>query len=70
MSESVARAPSGSGSPWYRHGWPWFIAALLGVSVVASLATVGIAYRYADVDVRSVAQGPSISPSDDRAKAD
>ena len=41
-----------SGSAWYHHFWVWFIIALLGGSVVASLASVAIAYRHRDVDVR------------------
>ena len=34
--------------PWYRHFWPWFIAILLGTTVVAGLVTVAIAVRGAD----------------------
>ena len=50
--------PVEEGSAWYLNFWPWFIVGLLGVSVVASLATVVIAYRHRDVDVRaSVAPG-------------
>lgn len=41
-----------AGSPWYRNFWPWFLVILMGVSVLASLGTVVVAYRYADVDVR------------------
>jgi len=41
-----------AGTPWYLNSWPWFIVILMTVSVVASLATVVIAYRYGDVDVR------------------
>ena len=40
------------GSPWYQNFWPWFIVILLGLSVVGSLVSVAIAYRYRDVDVR------------------
>ena len=40
------------GAPWFVQFWPVFIAALMAVSVAASLATVVIAYRHADVDVR------------------
>ena len=39
------------GTAWYRHFWPWFIVGLLAISVVASLATVAIAIRYADEEV-------------------
>jgi hypothetical protein len=42
---------SETGSAWYYHFWPWFIVALLGSAVAASLATVVIAYRHADVEV-------------------
>ena len=38
-------------SPWYHHFWPWFIVALLGSAVTASLVTVVIAYRHADEEV-------------------
>ena len=41
-----------SGTPWYLHSWPWFIVILLAVSVIASLATVVIAFKYRDADVR------------------
>ena len=30
-------------APWYRHFWPWFIIALLGMAVTASLYTLFIA---------------------------
>jgi len=42
---------SETSSAWYHHFWPWFIVGLLGVSVVASLATVAIAVHYGDVEV-------------------
>ena len=42
----------GAGTPWYLNSWPWFIVILMTVSVLASVATVVIAYRYGDVDVR------------------
>jgi hypothetical protein len=41
-----------SGTPWYLNSWPWFIVILMTVSIIASVATVVIAYRYGDVDVR------------------
>ena len=34
--------------PWYRHFWPWFIIALLGSSVTASLYTVYLAVSTAE----------------------
>lgn len=40
------------GAPWFVQFWPVFIAVLMAVSILASLATVVIAYRHADVDVR------------------
>ncbi len=51
-----------TGAPWYRHFWPWFIVGLLGVSVVASVATVVIAFRNPDPVVGSGAV------PDDRAR--
>jgi hypothetical protein len=42
---------SESPTPWFHHFWPWFIVALLGISVLGSLTTVAIAYRYGDVEV-------------------
>lgn len=49
------------GSAWYHHFWPWFIVCLLGVSVVASLYTVSIAYRLGDLE--SADPPPSIDAS-------
>jgi hypothetical protein len=37
--------------PWYLHSWPWFIVILLGVSVIGSLVTVGIALNGRDPEV-------------------
>ena len=34
--------------PWYRHFWPWFILALLGSSISASLYTVYLAVSTAE----------------------
>lgn len=34
--------------PWYRHFWPWFIIAMLGASVTASLTTVWISMQTTD----------------------
>ncbi len=41
-----------TGAPWFVQFWPVVIAVLMAVSVLASLTTVVIAYRHADVDVR------------------
>lgn len=41
------------GAPWFVQFWPLFILFLMVVSVAASLATVVIAYRHADEDVRA-----------------
>lgn len=40
------------GAPWFVQFWPLFILFLMVVSVGASIATVVIAYRHADEDVR------------------
>jgi len=56
-----------SGAPWYRQFWPIFIAALMAISIAASLATVVIAYRHADEDVRAggvLAPGPPVRAAD------
>ena len=34
--------------PWYRQFWPWFLIALPGSVVIASLVTVYIAFSGAD----------------------
>ena len=34
--------------PWYRQFWPWFLIALPGTVVIASLVTVYIAVNNAD----------------------
>ena len=62
----IARAPAGS--PWYRNSWPWFIVALLGISVVGSLATVYVAFVHRDIEIdRSapVIQSEGTSEMDD-----
>jgi hypothetical protein len=38
--------------PWYRQFWPWFLIAVPGLSVVASIAMLVIAVRHADSLVR------------------
>ena len=37
-------------TPWFHHFWPWFIVLLLGISVIASLYTVSLAYRLGDLE--------------------
>ena len=37
--------------PWYRHFWPWFLVGLLGISVVASLWTVNVAFSLGDLSL-------------------
>ena len=34
--------------PWYREPWPWFLISLPAAAVIASIATVWIAYQSAD----------------------
>jgi len=48
MDDSSARTPR----PWYRQFWPWFIVGILGSAVVASIATVVVAFNNADSLVR------------------
>lgn len=38
--------------PWYRQFWPWFLIALPGCVVIASLHLVNIAFKYADQPVK------------------
>ena len=55
MTSQLPRTPGLAapiGAPWFVQFWPVFIAVLMAVSIAASLATVVIAYRHADVDVR------------------
>lgn len=55
-------------SPWYRQFWPWFLIALMGISVAASVATVVIAYGMGDLEVKEGAVGGALpaagSPGD------
>ncbi len=39
--------------PWYRYFWPWFIVALMGSAVLASVVTVFLAFSGQDSLVRS-----------------
>jgi hypothetical protein len=59
-------------SAWFYHFWPWFIVCLLGVSVVGSLCTVAIAYRYGDVEVERTSSAPpatrGVPPGNARAQ--
>ncbi|HEM47279.1 MAG TPA: hypothetical protein ENO23_09590, partial [Alphaproteobacteria bacterium] len=64
-------APDGDGLAWYRHFWPWFIVALLGISMTGSLATVVLAYRGRDALVRDdwYRDGVTINRSLERQEA-
>ncbi len=48
---------------WYRQFWPWFLIALMAVSVAASVATVVIAYSLGDLEMPEDQVGRLI-PSD------
>lgn len=37
-----------SARPWYREFWPWFIIALIGSVVIASMVTIFLALKYND----------------------
>lgn len=65
MSSPLPRAPGAPapiGAPWFVQFWPVFIALLMAVSIAASLATVVIAYRHADVDVRVAPETGAAKP--------
>lgn len=52
----VAAATTGEapiGRPWYVQFWPLFLVFLMVASIGGSLATVALAYRHADIDVRA-----------------
>lgn len=34
--------------PWYCHFWPWFIIALLSVTIAACIATITLAIKIPD----------------------
>lgn len=44
----MPKATEQTPKPWYREPWPWFIALLLGSTVVAGLVTVWIAVSNPD----------------------
>jgi len=50
----MTTSAAAEGTPWYHHFWPWFIVVLMTVSIIGSLVTVAIAYRYRDIDVRTL----------------
>ena len=47
-------------TPWYQQFWPWFLIALPGAAVVASLYTVSLAYRTTDSLVMSGEDGVDV----------
>jgi len=63
----VSRA-TGDGLPWYRHGWPWFLVGLLGLSVVGSLVIVFLAFDGRDPLVREDWYADGVSINDDLAR--
>ncbi len=52
-----------STGPWYRHPWPWFLVAITGGAVLASLWTLAIAFENRDAVVRDdwYAEGKTIN---------
>jgi len=52
MARVIALPGSVPAQPWYRQFWPWFLIAVLGLSVVASFAMLVVAVRHADSLVR------------------
>ena len=62
--------PALASAPWYRHRWPWFILALLGTSITATLTMVTLAARQADglVTDRYYEAGKGISRSLERER--
>ena len=59
---------TGDGLPWYRHGWPWFLVGLLGLSVVGSLVIVFLAFDGRDPLVREDWYADGVSINDDLAR--
>ena len=47
----MSHSETSSSGPWYRHFWPWFVVGLLGVSMVASLATVVVAFGLGNLEL-------------------
>ena len=47
-TETMSIEESSTG-PWYAHFWPWFLVVLLGISVIASLWTVSVAFSLGDL---------------------
>ena len=55
--------PTTQSSPWFHHFWPWFIVLLLGISVIASLYTVSIAYGLGNLELPAeTSAGPESTP--------
>ena len=46
------RPPREDTKPWYRQFWPWFLIALPGAAVIASMVTIQLAISDADSLVR------------------
>ena len=52
MPRLIALPSAPPAQPWYRQFWPWFLIAVPGLSVVASIAMLVVAVRHADSLVR------------------
>lgn len=52
---------------WYHYFWPWFIVALLAISVAASLYSVSLAYGLGHIEMPA---DPPASPLGVTSKID
>jgi hypothetical protein len=52
--------------PWHRQFWPWFLVALLALSIAGSLVSAWLAVRYPEVILEHTDGGlpPASAPGD------
>ncbi len=47
-SHSTRRDPANATTPWFRHGWVWFLIGIPASAVIAGVITITIAVKTAD----------------------